>query len=107
SGDVNAANGGELEAAIASRGNGSDQIGFALSAPVELTFKEKVVPGTYSVCVIPLVGDLNDPATIERLQREGDTLPVTCKKAVVADSPPEQRMTIEATAPPPPPTPKL
>jgi hypothetical protein len=51
---------------------------------------DQLVPGDYSVCAIPILGDLNDSTFQQRLQEHLDTLAVYCKQAKVAPSPTKQ-----------------
>ncbi len=50
----------------------------------------KVTPGNYSVCVLPINGDMNDPAFAQKLQRNVDTLAVHCQQTEIAESPENQ-----------------
>ncbi len=64
------------------------------SAPA--TF-EKMQPGNYSVCVIPINGDMSDPTFQQRLQRNVDELAVHCQQVQIKESPETQPYT--ATVP--------
>ncbi len=61
------------------------------------TFDE-LVPGDYSVCTIPITGDLNDVTFQQRLQLNLDKLAVYCKQANVAPSPAKQTVVHEVPA---------
>jgi len=50
----------------------------------------KVTPGNYSVCVIPINGDMNDPDFAQKLQRNVETLEVHCQQTEIAESPENQ-----------------
>lgn len=56
---------------------------------------DQLVPGDYSVCTIPITGDLNDPTFAQRLQEQTDALKVYCKKVALAASPPKQSVVHE------------
>jgi len=92
SGRVQVTNAAQFMEAFAERGDGS------LTSTI--TTKDKpavfpdVQPGDYTLCVVPIPGDLNDPATMARLQEEADDLPIFCEPRVVKPSPPEQSLTI-------------
>nr|MBA3538584.1 carboxypeptidase regulatory-like domain-containing protein [Deltaproteobacteria bacterium] len=66
---------------------------------------EELVPGDYSVCTIPLSGNLEDPTFQARLQQNMDALKVYCKAVVVKPSPAKQAMTHEVPTMLPLPTP--
>ena len=51
---------------------------------------EKVVPDSYSLCVIPINGDMNDPSFAQKLQRHVDELAVYCERLAVAEAPENQ-----------------
>ena len=55
---------------------------------------EDVKPGEQTVCVVPIPGDLNDPATLQRLQEESDDLPIYCHTKTIPPSPAQQEITI-------------
>ncbi|RMH38194.1 MAG: hypothetical protein D6689_19905 [Deltaproteobacteria bacterium] len=68
----------------------------------EVVFRQ-MRPGDYSVCAIPIAGDLNDPNVAARIQQVVDQLPVYCKSFAIADGPDQQR--VEIVVPPPGPLP--
>jgi hypothetical protein len=70
--------------------NASSGAKMAFAFPPKPAEFEQLAPGEYSVCVIPVNGDLSDNLFQERLQRHVDALLVYCKAMVVADSPNEQ-----------------
>jgi hypothetical protein len=51
---------------------------------------EELVAGAYSVCTIPITGDLNDPTFQQRLQEHMEELKVYCKQVKVTASPAKQ-----------------
>ena len=61
------------------------------------TFDE-LVPGDYSVCAIPITGDLNTPQFQQRLQEHLQDLKVYCKPAKVNPSPASQTFVAEVPA---------
>lgn len=96
-GTVTARNGKELtDAFLAASSQGGAKMVFA-PAGQPAVFKE-VAPGTKSVCVIPITGDMNDPVFAQRLQSQVDKLAVHCSETAVKPSPPQQSYT--ATVPP-------
>ena len=97
SGAVAARTGKEVNEAVLSAGGGGGvkhQLGPA-SAPFRFTAMKA---GAYSVCVIPLTGDLQDPAFAQKLQQHLETLEVHCSPTELPESPLEQSYT--ATVPP-------
>lgn len=62
-----------------------------------ITFNQ-VIPERYSLCAIPINGDMRDPSFQQRLQENTDQLKVYCQVEVIAESPKEQSLT--ATVPP-------
>ena len=58
----------------------------------ETTF-EKIVAGPHSVCVIPINGDMNDPAFAQKLQRHVGEIAVYCEPLDIAQAPEVQSYT--------------
>lgn len=58
----------------------------------------QIIPGEYSLCVIPINGPIADASFQMRLQEHADKLKVYCQVAAIAESPKEQRIT--AVVPP-------
>jgi protocatechuate 3,4-dioxygenase beta subunit len=56
---------------------------------------DELVAGNYSLCAIPITGDLSDSTFTQRLQEHMEALMVYCKKVVLAASPDKQTATIE------------
>lgn len=59
---------------------------------------DELVPGDYSVCAIPITGDLNNPQFQQRLQEHLQDLKVYCKQVKVAASPDKQTFVTEVPA---------
>jgi protocatechuate 3,4-dioxygenase beta subunit len=51
---------------------------------------DELVAGDYSVCAIPITGDLSDPQFMQRVQENVQTLAVYCKPLKIAASPDQQ-----------------
>ncbi len=54
----------------------------------------KVIPAEYSLCVIPINGDMNDPAFLMRLRKNTATLKVICSPLTVPAQPESQRQQV-------------
>jgi protocatechuate 3,4-dioxygenase beta subunit len=95
SGAIDPKNLEELEITIAGRGQGGVHQNIILrgAEPHSYTF-EAVVPGEWTACALPIDGNIMDPAVTERLQKDPDSLPVVCERAVIAESPSEQKIVI-------------
>jgi uncharacterized GH25 family protein len=59
---------------------------------------DKTVPADYSVCGIPITGNMMDPVFAQRLQEHVDILKVYCKPVTVAPSPQKQAVLLELPA---------
>jgi hypothetical protein len=59
---------------------------------------DELVAGNYSVCSIPITGDLNDTQLQQRLREHMEALLVYCKKVVLAASPQKQTVIAELPA---------
>ncbi len=89
----------EVEQALAAHGAGGFQQAMLMNAqPNKFA---NLVPGSWSVCILPVAGDLNDSSDTEKLMKDPDVLPVTCKPVVVAPSPNDQSVTIQVSVPKP------
>jgi uncharacterized GH25 family protein len=75
----------------------------AAPAPPEYT---ELVPGDYSVCSVPITGDLSDSTFQQRLQENMQALKVYCKAVKVATGPTTQTVVQELPAMAPLPAPK-
>ena len=89
----------ELQAEIGAMGDGFWKQAFSIGGmPVKLS---ELVPGAYSICAVPYPVEVTGmAATLDYGEREGDNLPIYCKQLAVGASPPEQKSTLEVTAPP-------
>jgi hypothetical protein len=56
------------------------------------------VPGDYTVCTVPITGDMTDPTFQQRLGANAQLLKVYCKPVVVAASPNAQTVVQEVPA---------
>ena len=72
------------------------KVGLAIGAAPAVF--DDVSPDDYSVCVIPINGDLNDPTFQVRLGEHAESLKVYCKRHTVTSTPKEQTYT--AVTPP-------
>jgi hypothetical protein len=59
---------------------------------------DKLVPGDYSVCTVPITGDLSDQTFQARLQEHMQELQVYCKAAKVLPAPTKQTFVAEVPA---------
>jgi uncharacterized GH25 family protein len=102
-GTVTPANGKQLTDAFLAGGAQGMKFWFGADKP-PAAFDE-LVPGEYSVCSIPITGDMNDPQFSMRIQENVATLKVYCRVTKVAASPIQQAFTQElpAMTPLPPP----
>lgn len=55
----------------------------------------KLKPGPYSLCAIPITGNMHDPVFLKRLQANTAKLEVTCQAQLVAKAPSAQSLTIK------------
>src|SRR5699024_429156 len=65
---------------------------------------DELIAGNYSVCTIPITGDLSDPKFQARLQEHMEVLAVHCKQVKLAASPQKQTVVHEVPGMPPLPT---
>lgn len=56
---------------------------------------DELVPGDYTVCSVPITGDMNDPQFMMRINENAQTLKVYCKAAKVPAAPLAQSITQE------------
>jgi len=56
---------------------------------------DELVPGDYSVCSIPITGDMNDPQFMMRINENAQTLKVYCRQTKIPAAPLKQTMTQE------------
>ena len=71
--------------------------------PAEFT---ELVPGSYSVCSIPITGNMADSTFLQRLQENANILKVYCKPVTLAAAPDKQTVAQELPAMVPLPAPK-
>ena len=91
-GEAHATNPLELEAALAVRGPGKFNQGLVAGGrPLRMA---NMTTGPYTVCVLPVEGDVRDSNDAEKAMKDPDALPVTCKPVEIAASPNEQNVTI-------------
>ena len=62
---------------------------------------DKIEPGSYTACVIPIPGDINDMAAMMRIQSKLDKLLSVCVPATVTPTPDQQSVTVRVPTPPP------
>jgi hypothetical protein len=96
SGTLAASKAKDIEDALARRGGGTLEQTLALGG--QPTKFENLVTGPYTVCALVIAGDVNDPQAMEKLQKNPDDLPVTCKPVAIAASPAAQTLTFAAEA---------
>jgi protocatechuate 3,4-dioxygenase beta subunit len=86
----------ELEA-LMGEGTGFQSLGLSFGGrPAQASGLQ---PGSYSVCAIVYPPEIErGPSTLDYMKREGDNLPVQCKKVQVRDQP-EQEVTLQVVAP--------
>jgi protocatechuate 3,4-dioxygenase beta subunit len=75
----------------------------ASKAPVEF---DELTAGTYTLCAVPITGNMSDPTFMSRLDENKQTLKVYCKLAPVAASPNQQTVSQDLPAMTPLPQPK-
>lgn len=56
---------------------------------------DELVPGDYSVCSVPITGNMNDPQFMMRVNEAAQTLAVHCRQVKVKAAPLQQTMTQE------------
>ncbi|MBA3818450.1 MAG: carboxypeptidase regulatory-like domain-containing protein, partial [Deltaproteobacteria bacterium] len=79
-------------------GGGSQGMNFWFAKQGAPSKFAELVPGEYSVCSIPITGDMNEPTFMQRLNENVGTLKVYCKKATVTAAPLQQTMAQELPA---------
>ncbi|AKF84798.1 hypothetical protein MFUL124B02_04615 [Myxococcus fulvus 124B02] len=76
-GQLSAATLGQLEAVLAARGDGQTRILLLMKGqPLTVT---RLVSGTYTLCVVPVRGNLDDPTWAQRVRDGASQLPVSCE----------------------------
>ncbi len=85
----------ELNKAAMAAGGSISQTFWMAAKPAVFT---KVIPAEYSLCVIPINGDMNDPAFVMRLRKYTASLKVICSPLTIPAQPESQRQ--QVTVPP-------
>jgi hypothetical protein len=98
-GACNATTAIEVEHVLAAKGAGGFQQGFIMGGQPK-SFPN-LSAGSYTVCVLPVAGDVRDQNDAEHAFRDPDALPVICKPIVVAASPNSQSVTVTVPTPTP------
>jgi Carboxypeptidase regulatory-like domain len=93
SGQVSPATGKQVFELFSQGGAQGMKIWFGEGKPLP-DFAE-ILPGDYSICTIPITGNLMDPTFAQRLQKEGNQLKVYCKQAKVPAEPVKQTIVHE------------
>lgn len=88
-GQASPANGQEVQDQFLARSD-SGGATMALSLTGDSVTFPKIKPGDYTVCVIPITGDMSDPLFQQRLQERAFELQVYCEPRTVDASPAEQ-----------------
>ncbi len=88
-GQVEITNSGQLEK-IASSGG----IMMSFWMPARPAVFQKVIPGDYSICVVPISGDMNDLAFLQKLQEHRSDLLVHCEHFPIEPTPEKQSTTM-------------
>jgi hypothetical protein len=87
----------EIEHVLAAKGAGGFQQGFIMGGQPK-SFPN-LSAGDYTICVLPVEGDMRDQNDAEHAFRDPDALPVTCRPLVVAAQPNEQSVTVKVPKP--------
>ncbi len=94
-GKVNVATAADLNKAAMTAGGSIVQ---TFWLPVKAGELKGVAPGEYTLCVIPINGDMNDPAFLQRLQKSAEHLKVYCSPRIIEGEPKQQSLTIAVPA---------
>jgi uncharacterized GH25 family protein len=97
-GAVSATNASGLSLQMAALGAGASQLAISLTGG-PITYSE-VIPGAYSICVVPFPSDIVPSAAMGYIQQHGQTLPAFCQSEVVTPAPAAQSATVQVTIPP-------
>lgn len=92
-GQVSPTTGKQISELFLQGGAIGSKIWFGAGKPVP-EFAE-LLPGTYSICTLPINGDLTDPTFAQRLMRDGALLKVYCKPAKLPAQPLKQSIVHE------------
>ncbi len=74
---------------------GAQGMKFWLGGPMPMPKFEELVAGSYSACVIPITGSMQDPQLMQRIQQNIATLKVYCKPVTIKPAPADQAFAIE------------
>jgi hypothetical protein len=74
---------------------GAQGMKFWFGAGKPLPEFDELVPGGYSICSIPITGDMNDPIFMQRINENAQTLKVYCRQVKLTDQPIKQSVTQE------------
>ncbi|WP_426756322.1 carboxypeptidase regulatory-like domain-containing protein [Myxococcus sp. Y35] len=97
SGAVQAATLGQLETVLASRGEGQTRVQLLLNGqPVSLS---RLSPGHYTLCVVPVRGDLDNPSNAQRLRDGASNLPVSCRSVDISQLGPPGQLEFRLASP--------
>lgn len=92
-GSVNLTTAGQLSAGIFK--NSLQGMKFWLGAGKPAPDFAELVAGGYSLCAVPITGDMSDPQFLQRLRQNQQVLKVYCKATNVTATPAAQTLTIE------------
>jgi hypothetical protein len=97
-GSITATNAHDLSLQMAASGAGTSQLAVSLiGGPIVYS---EVIPGAYTLCVVPFPGDIKGAQAIGYIQLHGVTLPAFCQPEVVTPAPATQSATVPVTIPP-------
>jgi protocatechuate 3,4-dioxygenase beta subunit len=97
-GAVTATNASALSLQMAALGAGASQLSISLTGGA-ITYSD-VIPGAYSICVVPFPSDVPASAAMNYVQLHGQTLPAFCQSEVVTPAPAAQTATVQVALPP-------
>jgi uncharacterized GH25 family protein len=97
-GAVTATNASALSLQMAALGAGASQLAISLTGG-PITYSE-VIPGAYSICVVPFPSDVTPSSAMGYIQMHGQMLPAFCQSEVVTPAPAAQSATVQVTIPP-------
>ncbi len=94
-GQVQASTAAEINQAIMMAGGNVKAAFWSAQMPASFS---GVVPGEYSLCVIPLNGNLGDPVFMQKIQKNKDLLKVYCSALPIPPHPTEQSHAVAVPA---------
>ncbi len=77
---------------------GGNGMKFWLGGSMPMPKFDELVAGSYSACVIPITGSMQDPTFMQRIQENVASLKVYCKPITIKPAPTEQSMITEVPA---------